>query len=58
MFDGVFGHRDSARSHLWTEGLLNSCLNTRRIYCFGSVVVLFWDGFESAGPARWSATVP
>ncbi len=57
-FDETFGHQDAARSFRWTEGLGNSCDITRRIYCFGSVVVLFWDGFESAGTARWSLSLP
>ena len=43
-----------ARSALWTEGFGNTCESTRRIYCFANVVTLFWDGFESAGTARWS----
>lgn len=57
-FKGTFGHQDSARSHRWTEGLLNTCNNTRRIYCFANVVTLFWDGFESGGASRWSSAVP
>ena len=57
-FEATFGHGSSARSHRWTEGFANTCDITRRIYCFSNVVTLFWDGFESGGSARWSATAP
>lgn len=57
-FKGTFGQQSSARSHRWTEGLLNTCDITRRIYCFSNVVTVFWDGFESGAATRWSSTVP
>lgn len=57
-FFATFGEQSLARSERWTEGFANDCSNLRRIYCFGGVVVLFWDGFESSGTGRWSAAVP
>lgn len=57
VFSGTFGGAGLARSFRWTEGFLYTCNVNRRIYCFGSVVVLFWDGFESGATANWSATV-
>ena len=57
-FKGTFGSQSYARSHRWTEGLLNTCNNTRRIYCFANVVTVFWDGFENGLAGRWSSAVP
>ena len=57
-FSETFGGQDLARSERWTEGFANDCTHLRRIYCFGSVVVVFWDGFESGQTTRWSAAVP
>lgn len=57
-FVASFGEQDLARSARWTEGLGNTCDNTRRIYCFAGVVTVFWDGFESAGTTRWSLSAP
>ena len=57
-FKGTFGSQSLSRSALWTEGFLNTCDSVRRIYCFANVVTVFWDGFESAGTARWSSAVP
>lgn len=44
----------------WTEFSVGAgCANPRRLYCFSNRIVLFWDGFESAGDtSRWSATLP
>ena len=28
-----------------------------RIYCFSTAITIFWDGFESGTPARWSVAV-
>lgn len=57
-FDATFGGQDLARSERWTEGTVNDCSNLRRIYCFGGVVVVFWDGFEGGSSTRWSSAVP
>lgn len=57
-FAATFGSQSSARSERWTEGTVNDCSNSRRIYCFGGVVVVFWDGFEGGNSTRWSSAVP
>ena len=39
----------------WTQRLTSDCNDPRSLYCFGNVIVLFWDGFESHGLGLWSS---
>ncbi len=44
----------------WTT-YMNSpeaCDVAQHLYCFANVVTIFWDGFETGNPSRWSASVP
>jgi hypothetical protein len=42
-------------SGTWTQGFPTDCSSAHPIYCFGTVVVLGWDNFESGDFVRWSA---
>lgn len=39
-----------------TETNAAACDQNKRIYCFGTVVLVFWDDFESSGFLRWDNT--
>lgn len=46
-------------SPLWTVNGQNACdLDFLGLYCFSTVVTLFWDGFEGQSLNRWSAAQP
>lgn len=42
----------------WTQFGTISCNVSYRLYCFSTVVTIFWDGLESGNMSRWSATLP
>lgn len=42
----------------WTSNGGLICSAFSRIYCMSIVITIFWDGFESAGTAAWSSSVP
>jgi hypothetical protein len=45
-------------SAAWTQFGTTSCNVTYRLYCFSTVVTIFWDGFETGGTSRWSTALP
>ena len=55
---GGSGQANVGRVAEWTDNLGLDCQSEARLYCLSNVITLFWDGFESGGTARWSATVP
>jgi hypothetical protein len=55
---GVTGKASAARMGEWTDINAFTCAEPQNLYCFSNAITLFWDGFESGGTARWSATAP
>jgi hypothetical protein len=56
---GFFGLTDET-GNSWTAAAPSqewpdACNQAGRFYCFGNVIVTFWDGFEGGDTLRWSA---
>jgi hypothetical protein len=54
--DGTYGSSYSAWLG-WTTRSTSDCDEPRSLYCFGNVIVLFWDGFETHSLSYWSSAV-
>jgi hypothetical protein len=52
------GIAGTTRTAGWTDSGTTSCQFGQQLYCVANVVTLFWDGFESGGPGRWSGATP
>jgi len=61
---GIFGGAKGSASDgplpvLWSELGWTSCNASYHLYCFSTVITIFWDGFELTGDdSRWSAALP
>jgi len=54
--EGTYGSSYSSNAG-WTTRSTIECDEPRSLYCFGSDLVLFWDGFETQGFGHWSSAV-
>lgn len=51
---GQRGYTQETRGYWTTSPMAPDCDGVNNLYCFSSVLVLFWDGFERGGTGRWS----
>ena len=57
--EGQFGILGMAHSTRWTDTGAATCGSNNSLYCFSTVVTIFWDGFDlSQDLSRWSQSVP
>jgi hypothetical protein len=57
--EGQFGVLGMSQSARWTNTGASTCGSNNSLYCFSTVVTIFWDGFDRTQDlSRWSQAVP